>query len=356
MSATLYYWDGVSPVQGYGSVKDKGGAEILFNTAKNHHFKNKKESLILVVEDTLVLLDGKMIPLSGYLGEMQITKEYQDKVTLNDLYISKIPRINTKLYQKIGFDFGTLTEYREAYNYMAFNKTFQDALDRYSVSINPIYEVIPKQSDGSPTRSYGISYKEGYNHYVEVRYDTDAFVREICIDGEHYSVNDKLVYTELMHKVNRLLDSKDDVPAAPTLFDVCINTLVADAGRYTEASRMHISIDYQHNRPYLTLGDAGRQISDTIVIPSTYGTDYCGSCYTRRKWNKAPALIDVNTLTTALYDRFHEDGQANNITMVPLGEVIQFIKEMPAIDKESTVESEIESEQQKDTEYEEYDR
>ena len=38
------------------------------------------------------------------------------------------------------------------------------------------------------------------------------------------------------------------------------------------------------------------------------------------------------------------------MTMVPLGEVIQFIKEMPAIDKESTVESEIESEQ--DAEYE----
>ena len=63
-----------------------------------------------------------------------------------------------------------------------------------------------------------------------------------------------------------------------------------------------------------------------------------------------PALIDVDTLTAALYDRFHEDGQVNNMTMVPLGEVIQFIKEMPAIDKESTVESEIESEQ--DAEYE----
>lgn len=63
-----------------------------------------------------------------------------------------------------------------------------------------------------------------------------------------------------------------------------------------------------------------------------------------------PVLIDVDTLTAALYDRFHEDGQVNNMTMVPLGEVIQFIKEMPAIDKESTVESEIESEQ--DAEYE----
>lgn len=63
-----------------------------------------------------------------------------------------------------------------------------------------------------------------------------------------------------------------------------------------------------------------------------------------------PAFMDTDVLTTALYDRFHEDGQANNMTMVPLGEVIQFIKEMPTIDKESTVESEIESEQ--DTEYE----
>lgn len=67
-----------------------------------------------------------------------------------------------------------------------------------------------------------------------------------------------------------------------------------------------------------------------------------------------PVLIDVDTLTAALYDRFHEDGQVNNMTMVPLGEVIQFIKEMPAIDKESTVESEIESEQ--DAEYEQKSR
>lgn len=105
MSATLYYWDGVSPVQGYGTVNSKGDAENLFNTAKNHHFKNKKESLTLVVEDTLVLLDGKVIPLSGYLGEMCITKENQDKITFDDLWISKKPRRDPKLYQRTGFDF-----------------------------------------------------------------------------------------------------------------------------------------------------------------------------------------------------------------------------------------------------------
>lgn len=27
-----------------------------------------------------------------------------------------------------------------------------------------------------------------------------------------------------------------------------------------------------------------------------------------------PALIDVDTLTAALYDRFHKDGQVNNMT------------------------------------------
>lgn len=50
---------------------------------------------------------------------------------------------------------------------------------------------------------------------------------------------------------------------------------------------------------------------------------------TVEKQNK-PVLIDANTLTAALYNRFHKDEQISNITMVPLGDVIQFIKDTPA--------------------------
>lgn len=227
MSTTLYYWDGVSPVRGYGSVKDKGGTEILFNTAKNYHFKNKKEVLTLVAEDASVLLDGKVIPLSGYLGEMQITKENQDKVTLNDLFISKIPRINTKLYQRTGFDFGALAEYREAYGYMVFENIFQEALNRYPLRIYRITDI-----KGCPSGA-GIGYS-GEGHYVEVHYDKDAFVKEICIDREYCTTEDKL-----MRMINQLLDLKDGVPTVPTLFDVCIDTLVRDAKRISPISTLH---------------------------------------------------------------------------------------------------------------------
>lgn len=64
------------------------------------------------------------------------------------------------------------------------------------------------------------------------------------------------------------------------------------------------------------------------------------------------ALIDTDTLAASLYNRFHKDRQMNNITMVPLGEVIQFVKELSAIDKESVIESEIESEQDAEYDYE----
>lgn len=260
MSAKLYYWDGVSPVRGYGSVKNEGGAEILFNTAKNYHFKNKKEVLTLVVEDALVLLDGKVIPLSRYLGEMQITKGNQDKVILNDLFISRIPRINTKLYQRTGFGFGTLAEYREAYGYMVFEDIFQESLNLYPLRVYRITDI-----KGCPDGA-GIGYSGEGGHYVEVHYDKDAFVKEICIDREYCTTEDKL-----MRMINQLLDLKDGVPAAPTLFDVCIDTLVRDAKRKTLSARMFI--DYRDNRPSFLIDPICPH--PDIAIPSQYGVDYC---------------------------------------------------------------------------------
>lgn len=41
-------------------------------------------------------------------------------------------------------------------------------------------------------------------------------------------------------------------------------------------------------------------------------------------------LIDADNLKTALFERFHED-DSNNITMVPLGEVIKFCDELLSI-------------------------
>lgn len=261
MSATLYCWDGVSPVQGHGSVKNEGGAEILFNTAKNYHFKNKKEVLTLVVEDALVLLNGKAIPLYGYRGEMQITKENQDKITLDDLRMSGIPGkfTDTELYQETGFDFGTLAEYREAYGYMVFEDIFQESLNLYPLRIYRITDI-----KGCPSGA-GIGYS-GEGHYVEVHYDKDAFVKEICIDREYCTTEDKL-----MRMINQLLDLKDGVPTAPTLFDVCIDTLVRDAKRKTLSARMFI--DYRDNRPSFLINPICPH--PDITIPSQYGVDYC---------------------------------------------------------------------------------
>lgn len=51
-------------------------------------------------------------------------------------------------------------------------------------------------------------------------------------------------------------------------------------------------------------------------------------------------LIDADKLKTALHERFHEEDAFNNITMVPLGEVIKFCNEQPAvIDMNEVIES-----------------
>lgn len=46
--------------------------------------------------------------------------------------------------------------------------------------------------------------------------------------------------------------------------------------------------------------------------------------------------IDKENLITALYDRFHEENQPNNITQVNLGDIISFIKDYePELSKEN---------------------
>lgn len=72
-----------------------------------------------------------------------------------------------------------------------------------------------------------------------------------------------------------------------------------------------------------------QSVVDEIPRLGDAGTEYNMSAMSDTKQNK-PVLIDANTLTAALYNRFHKDEQISNITMVPLGDVIQFIKDTPA--------------------------
>lgn len=328
----------------------------------------------LIVDEELALTDNKIIPLHGYQGKLIVTKDNQDAISLDDLWVKVTPvfrRASREADIPLFFEYGYLITYRLARGKAAFDDISRDMADTFKTDV-------PMQANnftlkGCSDSKYKITYWENENS-LSVLYDIDANVCGLIYNRHTYSLThleEKDGAQNIENLVNQMLNTAYENKANPVLFNVLVHTIVT----YIKENQLDIQTSITkispRNRPYFTIGDHGliTKMGTYCFVPlkSHYAMEWKEELETGKKADihllsvpeeaavPNPKYIDTDILVTALYNRFHEDGQTNNITMVPLGEVIQFIKEIPTIDKESTVESEIESEQSREAVAQEQD-
>lgn len=469
MSAKLYYKN-----ESYGRIIAEEGVlaentEALLDFAKRYNFKNDNDFLTFIVDEEITLANNKTIPLHGYQGKLTVTKNNQDTITLENLWVEATPtfrRASREARIPLFFEYGNLMQYRFSRGKAAFNDILHDMADTFktdAVSVTANDFTLEGYSDSK----YKITYWENENN-LSVLYDIDANVCGLIYN--RYSLHPNVAeqdYTyslthlerksdakEIENLVNQMLNTVYENKANPVLFDVLVHTVVT----YIKENQLNIQTSITkippRNRPYFAIGSSyGKTGTYSVPLKSHYAMKWKEELETGKKAEKPtresfmdgkfaihvkdykqylllilylnntgfstptypkfrysyredypyfwikygehskyltsdataaqlpvvefedfapvkeffsiepinkeseivekqnkPALMDTDTLITALYDRFHEDGQQNNITMVPLGEVIQFIKDMPVVSKESVAESENELEQDDDFE------
>lgn len=381
MSAKLYYKN-----ESYGRIIAEEGVlaentEALLDFAKRYNFKNDKNGfLTFIVDEEMTLANNKTIPLHGYQGKLTVTKNNQDTITLENLWVEATPtfrRASREACIPLFFEYGYLMSYRFSRGKAAFNDISRDMTDTFktdAVSVTANDFTLEGHSDSQ----YAITYNENENS-LSVLYDVDANVCGLIYN--RYSLHSNVAeqdYTfflthledggaqEIEILVNQMLNSAYEKEENPVLFDVLVHTIVT----YIKENQLDIQTSITkispRNRPYFAIGDHGliTKMGTYCSVPlkSHYATKWKEELETGKKTDihllsvpeevAVPKYIDADILATALYNRFHEDGQANNITMVPLGEVIKFIREMSEFDKEAVTESEFESEQDAESDYE----